>query len=226
MTLDRHHIILYAAAAILALGVVYLVESRQADRAEQKYEILKAQSDVRDSANTQLQLDILKQVEALKSQNQQLQTQNQQQAQLVSNLASKLQGQKQVDAKLPPNELASRIQTLAPGGSVTVVPNGYTLDQSEAVAVTQALEEPPILKQQLAASQVVVNNDSTIIANDAKVLDAEKLSHVSDVGALQAQLDAANQEVKAVTAAARKGKLKWFGIGFVTGFVTGHFFHL
>lgn len=220
MTLDKHHIVLYAVAIIFALGLTYTIESRVADRAEQKYEKAQAIADLKDQQNTQFQQQIQATIQQLQTQNTQLQAISAQQATTINSLQQQLKDQKGKDATLPPSGLAARIQSLAPGGNITVVSTGYNLDQAEAVSIAQALEEPPILKQELAADDTIIKNDTAVITNDAKVLDAEKQSHGSDVSALQAKLDAANLEIKDVKAQARKGKLKWFGIGYVAGFAS------
>jgi hypothetical protein len=220
MVLDRHHIILYAVAIIFALGLTYTVESRVADQAEQKYEKAQAIADLKDQQNTQFQQQIQATIQQLQMQNTQLQAISAQQATTINSLQQQLKDQKGKDVTLPPSGLAARIETLAPGGNITVVNDGYHLDQAEAVSIVQALEEPPVLKQELAADDIIIKNDTAVITNDAKVLDAEKQSHGSDVSALQAKLDAANLEIKDVKAQARKGKIKWFGIGYIAGFAS------
>ena len=224
MTLDKHHITLYIAAFVLALGltfsVTYFVEARIADANASKLAVMQAQSVLKDQQNIQFQQQIAATVKQLQDTTVALQATNAQQVSTISSLKQQLQDQKGKDATLPPTDLASRIQTLAPGGNVVVDTTGYHLDQAEAVSVAQVLEEPPILQQELVSDQTIITNDAAIISNDAKVLDAEKQSHVSDVGALQSKLDTANQEIKTVKAQARKGKLKWFGIGYVAGFAS------
>jgi hypothetical protein len=220
MTLDKHHIILYAVAIVFALGLTYTIESGVADRAEQKYEKAQAIADLKDQQNIQFQQQIQATIQQLQTQNTQLQAISAQQATTINSLQKQLTTQKANDATLPPSGLAQRIQSLAPGGTITVVATGYNLDQAEAVSIAQALEEPPVLKQELAADDTIIKNDTAIIINDAKVLDAEKQSHGSDVSAMQAKLDAANLEIKDVKAKARKGKLKFFGIGYIAGFAS------
>lgn len=219
--LDKHHLVLYAVAIVFALGITYTIESKVADRAEQKYEGMKALSDQKDSTNAQFQKQVTDQISQLAMQNTQLQATNQQQNTLVSSLIAQLQVNKTKDATLPPSDLAARIQALAPGGTVTVVANGYQLDQTEAVLVAQVLEEPPILNQQLADKDAIIKNDDSIILNDAKTLDAEKQAHTSDVTALKGDLATANQEIVKVKADARRSKFKWFIVGVVTGFTLG-----
>ena len=226
MTLTKHHIVLYVVVIVFALGLTYAVESKVADRADQKYQDLKTLSDQKDATNAQFQKQITDQITQLAMQNTELQAANAQQNAIVSNLIAQLKANKTKDATLPPTDLATRIQTLAPGGTVTVLADGYKLDQPEAVSVAQALEEAPILQQQYDADQKVIDNDTIIIENDAKTLNGEKQSHKSDVEAIQAKLDTANQEIKTVKADARKSKFKWFIAGVVTGFTLGRIHNL
>lgn len=224
MTLDKHHITLYIVTIALTLGLTltttYFIESRMADKNEQKYEVLKAQSDLATQQNTQFQQQAAQTIAELQATSKQLAATSAQQQSTITSLKQQLQDQKGKDATLPPTDLASRIQTLAPGGLITVVSDGYHLDQTEAVSIAQVLEEPPILKQEIAADETIISNDTAIIANDAKVLSTEQQSHQSDVTTLQSKLAADDQEIKTVKAQARKGKLKWFGIGYVAGFAS------
>jgi hypothetical protein len=220
MILDKHHITLYVVGIVFALGLTYLYESKVADREHEQYLKEKAISDLKDQQNVQFQQQIAATIKQLQDQQTVLQATNAQQASTIDVLKKQLQTQKGKDATLPPTDLANRIQTLAPGGAVTVVADGYHLDQTEAVVIAQALEEPPVLRQELTADETIISNDTAIIANDTKILDAEKQSHGSDVTTLQAKLDTANQEIKDVKAQARKGKLKWFGIGYIAGFAS------
>jgi hypothetical protein len=226
MILDRHHVVLYAVAIVFALGLTYVIESKVADRADQKYQDLKTLSDQKDSANAQFQKQITDQMAQLAMQNTQLQAANTQQNAFVSSLIGQLKANKAKDATLPPTDLATRIQSLAPGGNITVVVDGYHLDQAEAVSIAQGLEEPPILNQQIADKDVIIKNDELIISNDVKSLDGEKQSHGSDVAALKADLATANQEIIKVKADARKSKFKWFIAGVVTGFTLGRIHNL
>jgi hypothetical protein len=224
--LDKHHIILYVVAVIFALGLTYTIESKVADRAEAKYQQAKAISDQKDTTNAQFQKQIADTLTQLQNQSDQLKAVNAQQQSTIVSLKQQLQDQKTKDSTLPPTDLAARIQTLAPGGSVTVVTNGYQLDQPEAVVVAQSLESVPVLQQQITADETVISNDTTIIANDAKALDAEKQSHTSDN--VTAALDKATltKEITVVKDEARKSKLKWFLVGVVTGFTLGRVHNL
>jgi hypothetical protein len=222
MILDKHHLTLYGIAIGLALILTYAItdsiSSKKLLKDEEALAVLKAQSDAKDQQNAQFQQQIIQQVKQLTDQNTQLQAQNQQTQKEKLALQAQLEVQKKTDATLPPTDLAARIQTLAPGGTVTVIADGYKLDQTEAVIVAQALEEPAELRQELDKDETQLKNNISIIANDASILDAEKKSHMSDMSALQAKLDTANGQIKVEHDKIGKGKLKWFGIGYVAGF--------
>jgi hypothetical protein len=222
MTLTKHHVALYLGLIVFALILTYVIvdsiDSKKLLKDEEALAVLKAQSDAKDQQNTQFQQQIIQQVKQLTDTNTQLQAQNQQTQKDKLILQAQLEAQKKTDAALPPTDLAARIQTLAPGGTVTVITDGYKLDQTEAVIVAQALEEPAELKRELDKDETTIKNDTAIIANDASILDAEKKSHSSDMSALQAKLDMANGQIKVEHDKIGKGKLKWFGIGYVAGF--------
>jgi hypothetical protein len=222
MTLDKHHVTLYVIAIVLALIVTYAITdslaARKQAKDEQELAVLKAQSDAKDQQNVQFQKQIQDQITQLATQNAQLQTQNQAQQKIIQNVTQQLQVQKKTDATLLPTDLAARIKTLAPGGAITVVADGYLFDQSEAISVAQTLEEVPSLQAVHDVDTKIIDADNVVIANDASILDAEKQSHASDVSSLQAKLDTANQQAKVEKDKARHGKLKWFGIGYVAGF--------
>jgi len=138
-------------------------------------------------------------------------------------LADALSKQKQIDQTLPPPQLAVRIEQLsgAPTGSVTpTADNGYKVTQSAAVAVAQTLEENLVLKQQLS-------NSKSETANTQKALDASTKDVAAShevIGGLQTQLKQADgvcqQQIKVEKDKARKGKVKWFIGGWITGVLT------
>lgn len=224
MTLDKHHLTLYGIAIGFALILTYVIvdsiDSKKLLKDEEALAVLKAQSDAKDKQNTEFQQQIQQQISQLAAQNTALQQQNTAQQKLIQTVTDKLRAQQKTDATLPPTDLANRIITLAPGGTVTVLADGYKLDQTEAVIVTQKLEEPAALQAVIDQDNKIITNDASIIMNDASILDAEKKSHQSDLTSLQAKLDMANQQTKVEHDKIGKGKLKWFGIGYVAGFAS------
>lgn len=225
MTLDKHHITLYIVAITLAiaftLGITYEIESKLADHNEQKYEQMKAISDEHDSSNAQFQKQVVDQLTQMQADNQQQKALNAQNQATIVSLKQQLQDQKSKDATLPPTDLANRIGTLAPGGSITVVADGYHLDQAEAVSIAQTLEEPAALQTQINLDEMIISRDDKIISNDDKSLDSEKAAHAADVATLTADKETLNQQITTLKSEARKGKLKWFGIGYVAGLISG-----
>lgn len=233
MTLDKHHITLYAVAIILSLVLAYGIadhfSAAKVSKDEQQLAVLQAESKAKDEQNTQFQQQMAQQIQQMVSTNQQLQADKVTQQKQIQTLQSQLANQKQQDATLPPDQLAKHMGDLVPAVVPTIIQpkeqisnlsavDAYLFTQDEVVKVEQALEEPPVLKQQIAADEVIIKNDTAIIANDASILDDEKKSHASDVSTIQAKLDAANQDVKTWKDKAHHGKLKWFGIGYVAGF--------
>jgi small-conductance mechanosensitive channel len=223
LNLNAHHIVLYSVAIALALIGVYLIEARVADNATAKANAAEGKAELIAQQNKDFQTQVAQQVQQLVLQNAQLQQANQALSAQIAQTNAILAQQKKTDASLPPTELAKRIVTLAPGGSITVQTNGYLVDQPEAIAIAQTLEEVPALSANVKALESENANLSTIIANDSKTLDLEKQSHVSDVNSLNAVVAADKVVLAATKAQCRKSKLKWFGIGFVSGFVARHF---
>lgn len=233
MILDKHHVMLYVVAIILSLVLAYGIAdhfaAKKVSEDEKQLAVLQAQATAKEQQNNLFQQQVLQQIQQLTQQNQQLQSANTNQQKQIQTLQSQLVNQKEKDAQLPPDQLAKHMADLVSGVLPTIItPNepvtnlssvdAYLFTQNEVVKVEQALEEPPVLKQQIAADEVIIKNDTAIIANDAGILDEEKKSHASDVSTMQAKLDAANQDVKTWKDKAHHGKLKWFGIGYVAGF--------
>jgi hypothetical protein len=135
-------------------------------------------------------------------------------------LATALTKQQKTDAALPPTELVARWNTLVPAAGSTVTPTGVALPSTGAIATVQELERVPVLSSQ-------IENDRTQIANDGKLIDAgisEKQSLYAEVDGLKLQIvddtKVCKAQIAEVKAVARKSKLRWFTIGFITGFIS------
>jgi hypothetical protein len=178
------------------------------------------------AAQTQAQYTAL--VQALAAQN----------ASLAASIATRNTGLQQTQAKtgqMTPTELTATWQSLLPGklaGKITQSsvkePDGtntqvFTVDLGPAVETVNALEEIPVLQANLADETKVAQNylqevqKSDVLANDLS----------TQVTGLQTQIVANDNSCKAqivaVKADARKGKIKAFKWGFITGFVSGLF---
>lgn len=154
---------------------------------------------------------------------QSLQAQNASLAAAVASRQTALVAQQKTDATLPLTDLSNRLKTLgnAPDGTVLSDGNYVKITQPGAVAVVQTLETLPVLQSDLkdemalaGAAQAAQKQGEVVIEAQGKEITGLNLTLVDADKQCKAQI----AEVKAT---ARKGKIKWFKIGFVTGFVSG-----
>jgi hypothetical protein len=150
-----------------------------------------------------------------------LQKQNATLAQAITQRDAILGKQQTEDRAMPPSELVKRWQVLVPNTNPTATPTGVALTTPDAQSTVATLESVPVLTKNLA-------NETEIAANIQKELDKSN----SLTGALNTQVTSLNgeivandkackTEIAAVKADARKGKIKAFKWGFITGFVSG-----
>ena len=150
-------------------------------------------------------------------------------AQLASAIAQRnagLQKQQAADQQMTPPQLATRWGDLvsAKPDDIRVATDG-NLEVTETVALStvEQLEQVPVLTLNLS------NETSVAAANQQEAETANGLNSALavQVGDLQTTItkdDAAcKAQVAAVKADANKSKVKWFKIGFVTGFISGLF---
>ena len=197
-----------------SLGIVSNYESHKATEAEKVLDAQKAKNDI--------------ELATAKAMLSQYQTQVDIDAKEIANLTAAQASrdrvvvvQQKADAQLPPNELATRWQWLIGDSGVQTSTGGFTVTNDAAVTTVQSLEEVSTLKSDLADEQekTAILKQDVDSAND--LISQGKIV----VNGLQLQLTdqtkACDAKVAAVKAAARKGKLKWFGIGYVSGFISG-----
>src|SRR5271157_649379 len=152
-----------------------------------------AQANAQQIADDKAQLQVL--TDKLTAQNQQLVNAN-------TALATALTKQQKTDASLPVPDLVNRWAQLAPGTNFTGAigsGNNVQVTPSNALATVQQLEKVPVLTQQLANETTEKTNDDQLIV---------------DNGAVCAE------QIKVVKDEARKGKRKWFIIGYIAGFAS------
>ncbi len=125
------------------------------------------------------------------------------------------------DANLPLAGLAQRWQVLIPTVTPTVTPVGVGLTSQEAHDTVAALEQIPVLQSNLkdtqsdlGATQGALGQANTVISDQTKQITGLNLEISDRTKACAAQVAAAKAE-------GRKGKIRWFKIGFVSGFVAG-----
>lgn len=135
-----------------------------------------------------------------------------------------LAAQQKKDAELPPSQLADRWQGLVNDAGIQPNTSGFDVSNTAALATVSKLEQVPVLQQNLKDEQAKSANLQGNVDKANELISQGKIA----VNGLQLQLKdqdkSCKAEVAAVKAKARKGYLKAFGIGFVTGYVAGHFF--
>lgn len=193
MTLDRTHILLGLGVVLLALFGVYAIEARIADKAESRAELASAHAADLEKANASFQAQTTAQIAAL-------------QTQLLQREASEGKLATQSGSYTAP-QVAQQVAAIAkvPEASVTATADSVTFPLPLAQTALTDMQLVPLLTQDKSDLQ--------------KSLDLEKSAHVADNQSCKAQVEASEAKTHAVIAQARKGKLKWFAIGVVVGFI-------
>lgn len=159
---------------------------------------------------------------------------NQVQAQLVavktaaSVRQTALVKQQTIDQTAPGTVLQARWQALVgdkasinASDTITTVPTGYLVTPNVAQATVSTLEQIPALQESLTDTEKEYKDEVSLNLAANHVIDAD----ATQIKGLNLQIvdeeKACTAKVDAVNAAARKGKLKWFGIGYVAGFISG-----
>jgi multidrug resistance efflux pump len=135
---------------------------------------------------------------------------------------SLLAAQQKKDSVLLPSELSERWVGLVGDSGIQSGTSGFTVSDTAAHATVSKLEQVPVLEKDLKDEQAKSANLQGDVDKANDLIGQGKLV----VSGLQLQLTdkdkVCSTQVAAIKAEARKGKLKWFGIGFVSGFVAGH----
>lgn len=208
--LTAHHIILYLALAV-AIGVgVYFVESKysalQEARAQAAEQALAIEKDHSAQLTAQYAADEAKRQQEL--------------LQIYATIAQiKSQTKVQIvhDQTASAPEVGHRIETITgfQQGIITLSPADdlivpLPLAHSIVTLLDQGEADAKVVKQQ----EVVIDTQTATITQQTGIIAEDKK-------VLAATIVADKKELDAVKASARKGKLKWFGIGYVSGFVSG-----
>jgi len=151
-----------------------------------------------------------------------LQQQNSQLAQQAASAYQQAINQKSLDEKLSNQQLANRIEQLSNQKNVQSTDQGVQLNHDQSVGVTQQLEDVPMLKTQLGAERIINANNLKQIAGITDELNQCNQLNTGLKTQLQDQKKADEAELKKAKIASLRSKFKWFGVGFITGFITGH----
>ena len=137
-----------------------------------------------------------------------------------------LKQQQTADHSMTPPQLATRWAGLVSANSADITATatgGFAVTDTVALNTVDQLEQVPVLQMDLA-------NETTIAASTQQEVDkanALNSALVTQVGDLQTTItkdDAAcKAQIASVKADETKSKVKWFKIGFVTGFIGGLF---
>ena len=140
----------------------------------------------------------------------------------ISNRNQVLTTQQATDKTLPPSQIASRWTQLIDNSGVQNTQSGFEVTDDAAIATTVQLEQVPILTANLNDEKSIVTDKQAELDNANKLISDGK----DTVSGLQKQIVDEEKtsivQLKACQVGSRKGRLKWLGIGFVTGFIAGH----
>jgi hypothetical protein len=206
--LSAHHIVLYILLAGAGLFGVYAVESKWAAietaRADAAQQALAVEKD----HNLQLQ-------NAFATAQAQRDKENQAFLQTITQLQSQTKVQIVHDRALPAPELGRRIETITGFKQGTV---GVNANQDLVLPLTLGQEIVARLDQGDTDAKTVVAQ-AGVIVNQQKTITDQAGIIANDKVVLAGQIETDKKVLDAEKANGRKGKLKWFVIGFVSGFV-------
>lgn len=238
---DTKHLIMLAIIGILLVFSTYEIESHRADVSDAKAAAAIASAQAANAAaatavaqNNQVQAQATQQIQVLANENVSLQTQIDALKSSIVARDKQVSVQQQSDSAMSPDQLAQRWSTVVkltdPISVSKTAPFSYTVTLGDALATVQQLETTSDLSADLADANSQINALTDQLGNETQAYNVEKSSHLADtqtsalsLAAKQKDLDAANAQLTAAKADARKGKLKTFFIGFVAGFVAGVF---
>jgi hypothetical protein len=133
--------------------------------------------------------------------------------------------QRTTDATLPVPGLVARWTALIPTVTPTVTSNGVTVNEQGVRDTVSQLELVPILQGNLADETRLAQNYQQE-AERSDVLVGLQSTQIAGLNTqIVDQTKACTAQVSAVKADARKGKVKWFKIGYVAGLVSGWLGH-
>lgn len=220
----KHHeqLLIVTLAALLLWGITGRVQSIIAAHDQKVYDVdktaLQATAE-KNAATAQANATLAAQYQQAVAQAAQA---NAALAQANVALTAALGKQKAVDAKLPPPQLAARIETVAalPPGSITAQPDALSITLPAAISVAQMLEEVPVLHQQLdnTAAQKVTT-EKLLAAQTIRVTGLNDQISGLQLAAVQSD-KVCNDRVKVEKDKATKSKRRWFGVGYAAGLAT------
>ena len=216
-------LIVIIAAVVIFLGYVKITNII-AEHDKEQLQQAQIVADAQKAQNAQLAQQVAADAAQLKELSDKLTAQNQQLANANTALASALINRQKTDATLPPTDLANRwmqlVPDMPPGGVKVATTGEFDVTPAASVATTQQLEKVPVLTEQL-------KNETTAKENDDKIITQQTTSifdlngQVTGLNKLIVDNDKVCQAaIKVEKDNARKGKRKWFIIGYIAGFAS------
>lgn len=226
--LEKHTVIILVT---LGLGVVTFLGSKYLNHVvnvdNQKVLVTQQALDSQKTANAALATEVQTATVQYQSMVDALTKQNASLAAAITQRNTVLVQQQTADKTLPPSALAARWSTLinhAPSDLV-VTAQGIEVSNSAALDSLLQIEQVPVLTQNLKDQTAQTANVTSELNSANGVITSQK----NDITGLNAQIvdsqKACNATVADLKAKANKSRLKFFGIGYVAGFVSGLLVH-
>jgi hypothetical protein len=219
LTWVKTHLLLLAIVGVLTFGGVFgtlsVIEKHDARVAIQYQTIADQQA----NQNKTLQALIVSEQAQLEADKTALTLQE---AKIETLLSQRQVVEKQVpvtNATLDATQTALGI-VKAVGGNATPSGSSVLLDLPTAQAVLTDVQLLPLVQADKVDLGNQLSDEKRIALDTQSQLSNEQKSHKSDVDTLNSQIAADGKQITKLKADIRKGRLKWFGIGFVSGFVT------
>ena len=220
----KTHVMLLVVIAVLVVGSVYgielMVASRDAQRASADQQILTAVTNQTKELQQRMTQD--EQQEAVRDA-QYNQTITQLSA-IISNQSTQLQRQIKTNATLTAVQTAQALtqKTKAQPGEISATGDNVTVDLPIARVLNSDIDTMVTTKTQLAETRKQLDAETALKA-DAQV-DAANAKLV--IASQQTEIASGNKtcqdQITALKAQARKGKLKWFFVGVLAGLGIAH----
>lgn len=218
----HERLIITVLVLALVAGFGYKILSHEAEKDQAAASAAQQALSIQQDENKQLAA----QVQASQQQTQalvaQLTAQNAQLQQGIQSRTVVLQTQQKAIQTLPVPDVVNRWTELTgtDASQMTVTPDGVSITPQAARDTVSQLEEVPVLKANLADTQTQVTNLTTELTASTN-LNGLLTTQVSGLKVELADTKTADAlTLKAAKADARKGKAKWFGIGYVAGWAS------
>lgn len=210
----KAHLISLALIVSLTLGGIYGIESIIAKHdAAKSQEYSQLASQIQQS-NAQFQQSVNSQLSNLAAERAADKAE-------IAALTAALTSRAKVEQKIPQTVSSLTVQQVATQLGGTANDNLVELPLVPAQKALEALLLVPQLQADKADLVQVNATCNAGLANAEQALSIETAAHASDNTANAATVKALNAEIVSVKAQARKSKIKWFAIGFVSGYIAG-----